>query len=442
MSYDFSGIRADLAADGPREVYADWLEEHGQPERAEYIHLAVRLARRHPADADRNDLAKRVFALEKKHARAWTADLREHVMFATFDRGLVEQARITPKKLVSHAPRIFELAPVLHRVWSRDPLPRALVPELAARPELRWLDSLALNEQRLGPPGVRSLLESPHLTGLRELSLRDDRVDDEAGGALASWPGLTALTSLSLGQNPIGPAVLAQVLANAPALTRLSASGLPLQLLPDSLRHAGLEHLDASWCTFDPGDWARLATQFPGIRSLAFENRPLERGHAAAIARVPWALTHLRMYQARFDDAAFTELLSGPWAALESFRAYANQLGDAGWAALGAHPWPRLREVFLDGLPSVAAGRSLHALAPRLESLTLWGTTGTDALNALLEVPWPRLHTLCVTASEATVPALANREHLPVLRSLDLRRSKITGPNLRILRREYGFGLR
>jgi len=38
-------IRAAPDDDAPRLVYADWLDEHGQPERAEFIRVQCELAR-------------------------------------------------------------------------------------------------------------------------------------------------------------------------------------------------------------------------------------------------------------------------------------------------------------------------------------------------------------------------------------------------------------
>jgi uncharacterized protein (TIGR02996 family) len=40
-----AAIRAAPADDAPRLVYADWLDEHGQPERAEFIRVQIALAR-------------------------------------------------------------------------------------------------------------------------------------------------------------------------------------------------------------------------------------------------------------------------------------------------------------------------------------------------------------------------------------------------------------
>src|SRR6476660_8352291 len=41
-----AAIRQAPADDAPRLVYADWLDEHGQPERAEFIRIQCELARR------------------------------------------------------------------------------------------------------------------------------------------------------------------------------------------------------------------------------------------------------------------------------------------------------------------------------------------------------------------------------------------------------------
>src|SRR6476619_554029 len=41
-----AAIRAAPADDAPRLIYADWLDEHGRPERAEFIRVQCELARR------------------------------------------------------------------------------------------------------------------------------------------------------------------------------------------------------------------------------------------------------------------------------------------------------------------------------------------------------------------------------------------------------------
>jgi uncharacterized protein (TIGR02996 family) len=52
-------IRAAPEDDCPRLVYADWLEEHGQSERSEFIRVQCRLARLPDDHPDREGLQDR-----------------------------------------------------------------------------------------------------------------------------------------------------------------------------------------------------------------------------------------------------------------------------------------------------------------------------------------------------------------------------------------------
>jgi uncharacterized protein (TIGR02996 family) len=52
-------IAANLEDDLPRLVYADWLDEHGEPERAAFIRVQIELARMPPDDPRRPSLIDR-----------------------------------------------------------------------------------------------------------------------------------------------------------------------------------------------------------------------------------------------------------------------------------------------------------------------------------------------------------------------------------------------
>jgi len=47
----YAAILAHPDDDGPRLVYADWLEEHGEQERAEFIRVQCELATVPPSDS-------------------------------------------------------------------------------------------------------------------------------------------------------------------------------------------------------------------------------------------------------------------------------------------------------------------------------------------------------------------------------------------------------
>ena len=79
-----SAIAANLDDDLPRLAYADWLDEHGQADRAEFIRLECEQARIHddpvvgPNEWDNPRFWKinqRASELYERHKKEWFADL-------------------------------------------------------------------------------------------------------------------------------------------------------------------------------------------------------------------------------------------------------------------------------------------------------------------------------------------------------------------------------
>ena len=71
-------LRAISAApddDAPRLVYADWLDEHGQPDRAEFVRLQVRLRHLPAHDPSRTELTSREQQLRNACTPYWLARL-------------------------------------------------------------------------------------------------------------------------------------------------------------------------------------------------------------------------------------------------------------------------------------------------------------------------------------------------------------------------------
>ena len=62
--------------DAPRLVYADWLEEHGRPERADFIRTQVELARLPAEGRRRPELERRELELLSTHEEEWLPPLR------------------------------------------------------------------------------------------------------------------------------------------------------------------------------------------------------------------------------------------------------------------------------------------------------------------------------------------------------------------------------
>lgn len=70
-----SAILADLAADTPRLVFADWLQEYGEEARAEFIRCQIEAAKRPREKRAESDPGKRAAAILKEHERIGGARL-------------------------------------------------------------------------------------------------------------------------------------------------------------------------------------------------------------------------------------------------------------------------------------------------------------------------------------------------------------------------------
>src|SRR5687767_1651799 len=87
--------RAILAApddDGPRLVFADWLEERGELARAEFIRVQCRLARTDWGDPRGKPLRQRQLELMMAHVPDWVAPYGTVLRGTRFRRGFVETA--------------------------------------------------------------------------------------------------------------------------------------------------------------------------------------------------------------------------------------------------------------------------------------------------------------------------------------------------------------
>jgi uncharacterized protein (TIGR02996 family) len=215
---------ADIIAnpddDAPRLVYADWLEDHGQPGRAAFIRIQCELARDAlRPDTRREDLEAKERELLRRHRRDWLRPLRGLLTDCEFRRGFVEQGSVPGDAFVRRAEAIFRATPLRHVRLKGD---LSQVDRLAACPHLARLGYLRCSLRDLDAAGLRTLLSSPHLTGLRALDLGLCWLGTESVRALLDWPGLPRLAELNLGGSLHGEG--AHLLARSPSvrgLTRL-----------------------------------------------------------------------------------------------------------------------------------------------------------------------------------------------------------------------------
>jgi len=211
------------ADDAPRLVYADWLEEQGRPERAEFIRLQIALGRMSPAEQQAHfNWSARAKALWDLYRSEWLAELPHPAgvdWFTEFRRGFPNGASFAHVRAFEDAADVvFAAAPIGH-IGVSD-VRGMQVEAISESPYASRLVRLDLFYSHIGPHGAAMLATAPRLRGLRHLHLASNRIRDEGAEHLARSLSLAGLRSLVLVRNRIGTAG-GRALAAAPHLSRM-----------------------------------------------------------------------------------------------------------------------------------------------------------------------------------------------------------------------------
>jgi uncharacterized protein (TIGR02996 family) len=123
-------ILAQPEDDTVRLVYADWLAEHGDPDRGEFVRTQIELAHTEPnSEAEerrRSFLFGRQAELLKRHKKEWLAPFTPYAKESSFVRGFVQALAVSATTFIRNAEKWFKIAPIT-RVkvttcfeWTRD----------------------------------------------------------------------------------------------------------------------------------------------------------------------------------------------------------------------------------------------------------------------------------------------------------------------------------
>jgi uncharacterized protein (TIGR02996 family) len=439
-----SAITAHPDEDTPRLAYADWLTEHGNPTRAEFIRVQCRLADLAPNHPDWVDLTERQdellvrikpqnlgagltrakrFHFSGGHPDELEAGYRRGfpyfidyqtsgaVLKANQIAGTIAELTRLVQTTTIRGFHLYELprdwltalldAPVAAQLTglSCKPLPAddpgaevaAFHRALATSPALGRVRDLALHGD-IGPEGVTALAESTTVRAVRNLTVRSLEAPEKTARKLtgADWFSRLCRFRTALGEGRETTVPLAAGLGDLPDLHTLTLMWCPSAALPvlAAGRFAALGRFIYNG-PFDPASARALAgARFPALRAFA--------GHGA--------------YYAYLADTGLRALLGARW--LEQIRVLNlahNALGDKGIRALAAHPVAEhLRGLHLSGNRFGKTG--LMALArreafPALTTLVLG--SGTDTFNRR-------------NSTSADVAAFLSELQLPNLRHLDL----------------------
>jgi uncharacterized protein (TIGR02996 family) len=246
--------------DTPRLVYADWLDDQGDLDRAEFIRVQCELARLAEEDPRREELGQRERQLLAEHQERWVESVRPYLTEWQFRRGMIEWARIEPATFTEHAPALYRQQPivhvqfapeqeesVLHRLFECPYLARIqslqfravilsstalsylcgcrrlerltslvldtnggihpeTIQQLAAAPFVGQLQQLQIILNQLGANAIEALTGCRHLGRLIALNLAGNDIGTSGAQLLGSARHLGALQTLNLRCNGIGPA--------------------------------------------------------------------------------------------------------------------------------------------------------------------------------------------------------------------------------------------
>lgn len=260
-------VREAPSDDAPRLIYADWLEEQGQADRAEFIRVQCQIARAPDAGPELLVLAARAENLLRAHWNEWVGPLHaivgpRHDRYGelwlgeayhpdglrSFHRGFVDSLALDADAFLRNVEALNRLVPLRElRLWGAGrcaerlagepeltglsvlsftdyydaPLTAGDAAALAKSPNLHGVSALYLGRNSLGDDGVEALLRAPWLIHVTILDLSDNGLSDRALRALAESANVVNLRKLYLQNNYFSSAGI-DVLRSSPHLRFLA----------------------------------------------------------------------------------------------------------------------------------------------------------------------------------------------------------------------------
>ncbi len=194
-------ILSAFADDGPRLIYADYLDASSQPgdiARAEFIRLQVALARLGEDHPQRRPLLRRQNELLLRWTPEWTKHLKGMFAGCEFRRGILDTLSVDSRFFCDDGARLFVNSAV-RRVKFLDACRQ--IDRLVKCPALANVRELDLCGNDLGNGGVNMLMRSPFLAQLESLDLSFNGIGDGGVQRLAGATGFPRLKALHLNDN-------------------------------------------------------------------------------------------------------------------------------------------------------------------------------------------------------------------------------------------------
>ena len=355
-------IRESPDDDVPRLIFADWLDDHGEPERAEFVRLQCELARLPPNDERRPALEERECALQVHNWEAWLGPLAKVLRHdgCTFRRGFPEELNVRPRAIVELAEEFDRRVPAA-RVTPYGTFGEPALRALTGCPHLDWVTGLRLSHLRYAESGLAPVAESPHLPNLAELTIEYGTFTTAGVRALATSPHRSALRRLRLDYSVFNDSLPAPATADALADPGVRFRPRALMLHNHRLGATGAATLAATENLAQVKELDLLLNRIGDEGAIALARSPHLRGLSSLVLQTNDLTT--RSVRALVESP----LLDG----IDSLNLSVNDVGDEGAELLAACPrLAGLRRLNLFRAGITDRGTFALAASPHLANLT------------------------------------------------------------------------
>lgn len=397
----WKAILSEPDEDAHRLVFADWLDEQGEPDRAEFVRAQCESADHVVDDARRIGLELRVTELLQRHRDSWLGGLAKWIDrgYVTFRRGFPWSVDATRNTFLRNASALAS---------------RTVVQEAA-------FDSVGSAEGSLAGLPIAARLRSIRSHSQSFVELRD---------VLTACTGLTAL-----------------------ALFGTCDGGDVGRRFPELLALPSVRGVDRftlrSWDSDREAVEAVAEAEFANLRTVGLELRSLGHETLDSLLRAPFVRGLKTLSLQPHLDAAALRMLGGTaaLAGLRSLRLYLAEGAGEAFGELAGSPYlAGLTELCIGGHEPDCATALDSELPRRLRSLELssWNRSerrqvfqslaDSGRLRGLM-----RLRAYDSNLTDADVSALAACPHLPSLMHLDLDERELTDRSLEALARSPHF---
>ncbi|HEY7158160.1 MAG TPA: TIGR02996 domain-containing protein [Gemmataceae bacterium] len=421
-------ITAHPDDDAPRLIFADWLEEQGDSDRAEFIRVQVERARLPQWDARQVRLRLREQELIEQYGLKWKWELPniEGISWEEFRRGFVATATFASFAVLREKASACWAATPLEAVSIRWPRWDESSETIVSIPGLR---ELSITDRLIDRGDVGRLADLSLLSTLRALNIRNCNLGGEGFHRLVASPHLGNLTALRVPGNAIGNRAI-RALFDAVSLTSLEELDLSETGSYGRTRRDRYDryHEDP---VIEATDLATLA-RWPGmarLRVLNLSGNNVRCGGLRALLRSSHArgLKELTLRANGLDGQTLKEMQefgsARPELQLDVLDLGENLIGDIGASDLALAPCLReLKVLALDRCEIHLSGARWLVNAPLLDSLRRLNVNhnsfGPEGMYRLLEKKPPFLHTLEMVDNDLSDEGAAHLAESPATAAL------------------------